>query len=106
MNAELEALLTGRREQVARLCRDLEVCRLQFFGSAVSGKFDPTRSDLDAVAEFADRDKPGIADRYLALAEGLEEIFSRPVDLLTVNAIKNPYFQREIEETAQLIYAA
>jgi len=106
MAAEIETLLTGRRRQVARLCRDLAVRSLHVFGSAVSGKFDPNRSDLDVMADFADHDKPGIADRYLTLAEGLEKIFDRPVDLLTVSAIKNPYFQREIKETGRLIYAA
>jgi predicted nucleotidyltransferase len=40
------------------------------------------------------------------LAEGLEEIFERPVDLVTTRAIKNPYFRRIVDETSRLIYAA
>ena len=34
------------------------------------------------VVDFIDGDKTGIGDRYMALAEGLEEIFRRPVDLV------------------------
>ncbi len=106
MTQEIEALLTTREPEVARLCRALAVRELRLFGSAVLGNFDPSRSDMDVVAEFEDHDKPGIADRYLALAEGLEAIFGRPVDLLTPRSIRNPYFRREVEETCRLIYAA
>jgi uncharacterized protein len=49
---------------------------------------------------------PGIFDRYFSLAEGLEQIFGRPVDLVTTRAIKNPYFCRIVDETSRLIYAA
>ncbi len=95
-----------REPEVARLCRSLAVRELRLFGSSVADDFDHSRSDMDLVAEFADHDKPGIADRYLALAEGLEAIFGRPVDLLTPHSIRNPYFRREVEETGRLIYAA
>ena len=46
----------------------------------------------------------GLADRYLELAEGLESIFSRKVDLLTYGAIKNPVFKRNIERSKKLVY--
>lgn len=44
------------------------------------------------------------ADRYLTLAEELERLFDVPVDLVTEESIRNPYLQREIEETRQLVY--
>ena len=42
----------------------------------------------------------------MALAEGLEEIFNRPVDLVTTRAIRNPVFRQIVDETSRLIYAA
>jgi predicted nucleotidyltransferase len=106
MTTKFQGILEGGEPRVAQLCRDLSVRELRLFGSAATDKFDETRSDVDVVVDFADSDKPGIADRYLALAEGLEEIFHRPVDLVTTRAIRNPFFRQIVEETSQLIYAA
>ncbi len=106
MTKTFQGILEGGEPRVAQLCRDLSVRELRLFGSAASDRFDESRSDVDVVVDFADSDKPGIADRYLALAEGLEEIFHRPVDLVTTRAIRNPFFRQIVEETSQLIYAA
>ena len=106
MTTEFQGILEGGESRVAQLCRDLSVRELRLFGSAATDKFDETRSDVDVVVEFVDGDKPGIADRYMALVEGLEEIFSRPVDLVTTRSIRNPVFRQMVDETSQLIYAA
>jgi len=106
MTTEFQGILEGGEPRVAQLCRDLSVRELRLFGSAATDKFDETRSDVDVVVEFVDGDKPGIADRYMALVEGLEEIFSRPVDLVTTRSIRNPVFRQMVDETSQLIYAA
>ena len=106
MTKKFQSILESGEPRVAQLCRDLSVRELRLFGSAATDKFDESRSDVDLVVDFADGDKPGIADRYLALAEGLEEIFHRPVDLVTTRAIRNPIFRRIVDETGRLIYAA
>jgi predicted nucleotidyltransferase len=72
----------------------------------VSGLFNPLHSDIDVVVDFYDPQAPGIADRYMALAIGLEEIFQRPVDVVTKQAMKNPVFRRIVENTSELLYAA
>ena len=76
------------------------------FGSAVTGRFDPTHSDLDVVVDFYNPEAPGIADRYMALAVGLEAIFQRPVDVVTKQAMKNPVFRHIVDNTSELLYAA
>ena len=106
MTKEFQGILEGGMPRVAQLCRDLSVRELLLFGSAATDKFDGSQSDVDVVVEFVDGDKPGITDRYMALAEGLEEIFSRPVDLVTTRSIRNPVFRQMVDETSQLIYAA
>ena len=106
MTDSFQSILESGELRVAQLCRDLSVRELRLFGSAATEKFDGVRSDVDVVVDFVDGDKPGIADRYMALAEGLEEIFNRPVDLVTTRAIRNPVFRQIVDETSQLIYAA
>ena len=100
------ALVDSRKNEIADICRRLAVRRLDVFGSAVGETFDSARSDIDFVVEFANHNQPGILDRYLALAEELEAILCRRVDLVTTESIRNPYFRKAVESTREVIYAA
>jgi hypothetical protein len=97
-------IITTRLPEIAALCRHYGVRRLDLFGSAATGEFDPETSDLDFVATFADTHLPGYASRYLDFADALEALFGRPVDLLTENMIGNPYFRQSVEEARQPVY--
>ena len=77
---------------------------MRLFGSAATGAFVPTTSDLDFVAEFSNTQSRDYPDRYLDFAEALEQLFNRRVDVITERAIRNPYFRAEVERTAQVIY--
>ncbi len=46
------------------------------------------------------------ARAYFALHHGLEQVFSAPVDLVELAAVRNPFIKREIESTREEIYAA
>jgi predicted nucleotidyltransferase len=50
-----------RREELRALCRRFHVRRLDLFGSAARGDFDPERSDVDFLVEFegSTRGAPG-----------------------------------------------
>jgi hypothetical protein len=99
------AIIEDKRTALVELCTRYGVDRLYVFGSAVLMRFDPQRSDLDFLVSFADREPTReYADRYLDFADGLERLFGRPVDLVTEQSIRNPYFRREVESTRQLIY--
>ena len=102
----LPKILHQHDDAVRRLCGDLAVRELRVFGSVMTDHFNPERSDLDFLVEFQDPDKPGIFDRYMALAEGLELIFQRPVDLITKQAMKNPVFRQTVQSTSLTLYAA
>ena len=80
--------------------------RLDLFGSVVREDFDPDRSDIDFLVEFADHTQPGILDRYLALAESLEALLSRQVDLVTVQSVKSPRFLSMVEATKKPVYVS
>ncbi len=99
-------MVTEHRPAIKRICTDLAVRELRVFGSVVTDQFDPSHSDIDVVVEFYDPEAPGIADRFMSLALGLEAIFQRPVDLVTKQGIKNPVFREIVEKTSKPLYAA
>ena len=47
-----------------------DVRRLDLFGSAVTDRFDPLRSDVDMLVEFADLPPRAYADAYFELKQG------------------------------------
>lgn len=79
------------------LCRRFRVRRLDLFGSAADGRFDPARSDLDFLVAFEALPSSAYADAYFGLCEGLADLFGREVDLITEPALENPYFRRQVE---------
>jgi predicted nucleotidyltransferase len=98
-------LVENQKQELSELCQRYRVERLDIFGSATSGAFDPGRSDLDFLVRFGQRRPTGeYADRYLGFADALEKLFQRPVDLLTEESIRNPFFQREVEATRRVVY--
>jgi predicted nucleotidyltransferase len=94
------------RGAVAELCRRYRVHRLELFGSATGDRFDPQRSDVDLIVEFEPLAEGEHADAYFGLRESLETLFGRPVDLVMLRAVRNPYFLQAIEPTRTLLYAA
>jgi predicted nucleotidyltransferase len=84
------------------------VARLELFGSAATGEFDPARSDVDFIVHYPpDYDRQTWLERYLDFKEALEALLGRDVDLLTGGVeIRNPYRRQSIEESRQEIYAA
>ncbi len=91
-------------DHIAALCRRYGVSRLDLFGSAATGAFDPATSDLDFVANFVDTHVPGYADRYLDFADALEALVGRPVDVVIDRSIRNPRFRQAVDATRQTVY--
>ena len=101
------SLIENKRALLTDLCRRFGVRRLELFGSAATDAFDPGRSDLDFLVEFLPEQELGPWLRhYFDLQTELARLFGRSVDLVMVEAAKNPYFQRELERTRMLLYAA
>ena len=99
-------LIAQKQDKIAEHCQRLNVRRLEVFGSAAKGTFDPEKSDLDFLVEFADYEKPGILKRYLDLAESLEALFNRRVDLVTIASVRNPYFRANVEASKEPVYVS
>jgi predicted nucleotidyltransferase len=98
--------VSTHREQIIALCERFDVASLAAFGSAVGDEFDETRSDVDLVVEFMHPGSAEYADNYFSLKAALEDLFGRPVDLVTRSSIVNPYFVERVESTQEAIYAA
>jgi len=102
MDPAIRQKLSALRE----LCTRYGVRRLELFGSAATGGFDPGRSDLDFLVEFLPLEPGQHADAYFGLKEELEALFARDVDLVMDSAIVNPYFREELDRTRTALYAA
>ena len=102
----IPALVEERRRELAELCRRHHVRRLELFGSAAAGRFDPAHSDLDFLVEFNELPPTDYARSYFGLLHDLEDLFARSIDLVTVRSLTNPYLLREIERDRTVLYAA
>ena len=100
------AVIEDRRQEVAELCLRHCVNRLELFGSAAEGQFDPASSDLDFLVEFLPLSPARHADAYFGLLEALQDLFGRDVDLVEVRAVHNPYVLDSINRSRTVIYAA
>lgn len=103
MDERLHPIIETNREAIEALCKTCGVTKLEVFGSVCTGTFDETKSDVDLIATFEDTG-PGYARRYLALAEGLEQIAGTKVDVLTPLMIRNPIFVRSIGRCRKVVY--
>lgn len=92
------------QDSLANVCRRFRVERLYLFGSAVDGRFNSERSDVDFLVTLEEQPPGEYADNYLGLAHALEKLFGRPADLVTERSIRNPYFRESVLSARQLLY--
>jgi uncharacterized protein len=100
----MSSVLDKNKGRLAEECRRFGVRRLEVFGSAARGDFDPEKSDFDFIVSFADKTPGTYADRYFDFAAAVERLLGRKIDLLTERCIRNPYFRREVEAARQIVY--
>jgi uncharacterized protein len=94
------------RERLAELCRRYHVAKLELFGSRARGTARPD-SDVDLLVTFAPGQTPGLA--FVALAEDLETVFGRSVDLLVrddAEEDRNQIRRTSILASVEVLYAA
>ena len=102
----MQPLVRKRIVELKQVCRRFHVRRLDLFGSAARGDFNPATSDVDFVVEF-DKDAPAkVLDSYFGLKEALEALLGRRVDLVMSGAIENPYLRQSIDQSRETVYAA
>lgn len=89
--------------EIRTLCKKLSVDKLWVFGSATSAKFS-SKSDIDFLVSFEKLAIEDYAENYFLLAENLEKILKKDIDLVTINSLSNPFFIETVEKSKSLIY--
>jgi len=92
------------QERLGEVCERHGVARLEVFGSFPRGDA-ATGSDLDILVTFQPGRRPGLD--FVALQQELEQLFGRPVDLLTRRSVEqspNKYFRRFSLQNTEPIY--
>lgn len=92
-------------EAIAAVCVRHGVERLRVFGSVLTDRFDPGRSDVDFLVEFKSG-RENVFHDYFDLKAALEHIVGCNADLVGSNAVKNPYVAKSILDGAEDVYAA
>lgn len=99
-------IVEAKRGEVADICRRFGVARLEVFGSAARDDFDEARSDIDFLVELQDNLAASPLVVYFDLKDALEAAFGRPVDLVSVGSVRNPFVKASIDQDRQLVYPA
>jgi uncharacterized protein len=98
MHSKIEAA----KNEIAQLCQRFGVSRLELFGSAAEDRSNVR--DFDFIVELTANAQTSKARRYLALADELEALLGKPVDLLSSASIRNPYFVKSVQRQRIPIY--
>ncbi len=99
-------LIAEKLSDLKALCERHHVVSLSLFGSAARGDFDPAKSDLDFLVEFADLPPGELSRNFFDFSHALEELFGRKVDLVFEHAVRNPYRKAAILHDKQPLYDA
>ncbi len=98
----MDATLLKAKQSIAQLCTTYGVRRLDAFGSATQGT---APNDYDFIVELDTQPDSSKARRWIALAESLEALLGKPVDLVSANSVHNPYFAKSVAASRMPIYA-
>jgi len=97
-------LIKKNLEQIKTLCKEHKVDSFALFGSAANGDFDNS-SDIDFLVNFSKSiELLDYADNYFKLLESLENLFERPIDLVSEKSLKNPILIQEINKSKIPLY--
>ena len=101
----MNKILKQNEDSLRALCIEYNVKSLFAFGSVTGNTFSE-ESDIDLIVSFMSMSHEDYADNYFNLVEKLEKLLQRPVDLVTENSLKNPYFIDSVNRTKSKLYEA
>lgn len=102
----MHPIIEQHREQLEAACREYAVRRLEVFGSAATGEFNPETSDLDFIVEFIRPGPMNAFRQYFGFQLALEDLFERHVDLVELSCVTNPFLLRQINQHREVVYDA
>lgn len=102
---ELSPILQPHLDAIRALCREYGVARLEVFGSVQTDQFDPATSDIDFLVEYPEGyDYGPWLGRLQDFEESLSTLLQFPVDVVTVNALRNKWFRLEAAKTRAVVF--
>jgi predicted nucleotidyltransferase len=99
----MERIKKSHLQKIKDLCLKHNVNKLYTFGSINTENFNQD-SDVDFLVDFKQMDYGDYADNYFDLAEKLESLLKKHIDLVTIKSLKKPYFIESVEKSKELIY--
>ena len=105
-NAAVHPSVEAALPEIRELCQRLGVARLDLFGSASGPEPVEDPGDVDVLVRFGPVRPGGLFSTYFALKEGLEAILRRPVDVVSIDRLENPYVRRSVLAQREELYAA
>ncbi len=100
----MNEILKNKLPEIQKYCDEYNVNQLFAFGSVCTDKFNKD-SDIDFLINFeSNLSVEKYTDNYFILHDLFRKTLARPIDLLTVKMLENPYFIKVMEQTKTLIY--
>lgn len=96
-------LIEQHIDELRSLCERYNVSALYVFGSFAKGQFSD-KSDIDFLVRFTGVDPYDYFDNYMGFKDDLTELFSREIDLVEIQTIKNPILKKSIDRDKILLY--
>lgn len=90
-------------EELRELCNKHHVSQMFVFGSILTEDFKPD-SDIDFLVKFSGIKPEDYFDNFMDFKESLESLFSRSVDLVEIQTLKNPILKRSINRNKKILY--
>jgi len=96
-------LIHQHKNELKSLCEKYHVLELYAIGSITNSSFSDD-SDIDFLVQFGEVEPIEYFDNYMDLKSDLATLFSREVDLLEKQTIKNPILKKSINRDKILLY--
>ena len=101
-----QPLFDLRTEEVAEICREVGVKRLELVGDAATGDFDAGSGEPDFLVEFLPgAEQPWMAE-YTRLIERLSDLYGLRVHLIATGSPYYSEYREWIDATRTPIYEA
>jgi predicted nucleotidyltransferase len=91
-------------QRIIDFCRRWKITEFALFGSVLRDDFRPD-SDIDVLVTFT-HDAPWSLLDIVQMQEELKGIFSREIDIVEKDAIRNPFRRHQILNNMEVVYAA
>jgi len=90
-------------DDLKKLCKKFHVAEFYVFGSIAKGDYNEN-SDIDFLVRFSGVNPLDYFDNYMDFKDDLKKLFSRDIDLVEIQTIKNPILKKSIDRNKIMIY--